>query len=139
MIKVLLHVILSFCSFTYLNIFLSYLQKNDHYSHILKTTRFSTTYFLYLRILTGKKHPQIKLQRFWKAWIWRFGWLLPQSSLYKVFKLKQNFWKDKIVTGKTPFFVMGQFSNLHSFCLNIGFWQRSFLWKCCVFNLSTFK
>ena len=26
-----------------------------------------------LRIITGKKHPQIKLQHLWKVWVWTFG------------------------------------------------------------------
>ena len=24
-------------------------------------------------------------------------------------------------------------------CLDIGFWQSSFVWRCCIFNLSTFN
>ena len=36
-------------------------------------------------------------------------------------KLKQNFQKRKVVTGKTQFFVIGQFCTCHSICLNIGF------------------
>ena len=61
-----------------------------------------------LRKLTGKKHPQIKFQRFWKVWTWTFGWLVHQIiSLYEVLKLKQNFRKTKVVTGETPLFVIG--------------------------------
>ena len=45
-----------------------------------------------LRILTGKKHPQIKLQRLQKVGIWAFGSLVHQiNSSWKVLKLKQNF------------------------------------------------
>ena len=52
--------------------------------------------FCMLRILTGKKHPQIKLQSFQKVWIWRLGWLVNQINfLYKVLKVKQNFRKNK--------------------------------------------
>ena len=58
------------------------------------------------------------------------------NSLYEVLKVKQNFQK-KTVTGKTPFFVIGSFCIPHSICLSIGFWQSSFVYKCCVFNLST--
>ena len=58
-----------------------------------------------------------------KVWIWIFGWLLRQiNSLYEVLKMKQNFRKIKIVTGKTSFFVIGPFCIHHSTCLNIGFW-----------------
>ena len=39
------------------------------------------------------------------------------------------FIKIKVVTGKTPFFVTGAFCTPHSICLNIGFWQGSFVWK----------
>ena len=34
---------------------------------------------------------------------------------------KQKFYKNKVVTGKTPFFVIVQFCTLYSICLNIGF------------------
>ena len=65
---------------------------------------------LFLRILTGKKHPQIKLQRFRKLWISTLRWLVHQiNCLYEVLKLKQNFRKNKGVTGKTPLFVIGSF------------------------------
>ena len=39
----------------------------------------------------------------------------------KVLKLKQNFQKNKVVTGKTPFSVIGPFCSYHYICLNIGF------------------
>ena len=81
------------------------------------------------RILTWKKHPQIKLQRLQKVWIWTFGWLVYQvNSLYVVLKLKQNVRKNKTVAGKTLFFAIGPFCTPHSICLNIGFWQSSFVW-----------
>ena len=63
----------------------------------------------HLRILTGKKHGV-------------FGSLLHQiNSVEEVLKLKQNFQKNKVVTGKTPFFVTGPFRTYHSICLNIDF------------------
>ena len=69
----------------------------------------------YLRILTGKKHCQIKLQRLQKVGIWAFGSLVHQiNSLKEVLKLKQNLQKNKVVTGKIPFFVIGPFCNHHS-------------------------
>ena len=34
-------------------------------------------------------------------------------------KLKQNFQKNKAVTGKTPFFVIGPFFTQHSICLKL--------------------
>ena len=78
---------------------------------------------VFLRILTRKKHPQIKFQRFRKVWLWAFQWLVHQiNSLYEVFKLKQNFRKNKVVTGKTPFLVIGPLCTPQSICLNIGFW-----------------
>ena len=50
-------------------------------------------------ILSGKKHPQIKLQRFPKQWIWTFGWLVYQiNSICKILHLKQNFRKNKVTT-----------------------------------------
>ena len=74
-----------------------------------------------LRILTGKKHSQIKLQCFYKVWISTFGWLVHQlNSLREINKLKQNFPKIKAVTGKTPFFVIYPFCTPNS--ISPGFW-----------------
>ena len=75
----------------------------------------------WLRILTVKKHHQIKLKRLRKVWIWTFEWLVHQiSDLYEVLKLKQIFRKNKLVTGKPPFSVIGPFSSPH-ICVNSGF------------------
>ena len=62
-----------------------------------------------------------------------------KSSLYTFFELQQNFRRNEAVTCKTPFFLIGLFCPPHSICLNIGFWQRSFVWKCYVFNIITFN
>ena len=51
-------------------------------------------------------------------------WVVDTSNqvfIGAVLKLKQNFQKNKVVTGKTPFFVIGSFCSHHSICLNIGF------------------
>ena len=86
-----------------------------------------------------KKDPK-KLQRLRKVWIWRFGSLANQINSFKeVLQLKQKFKKNKVVTGKTSFFVIGPLCTHHSVCLNIGFWYDSFIWKCWVFNLGAFK
>ena len=54
------------------------------------------------RTLSGKKHPQIKLQRFPKQWIWTFGWLVYQiNSICKILHLKQNFRKNKVTTAES--------------------------------------
>ena len=93
-----------------------------------------------LRILTGKKHPKIKLQRLGKKRIWTFGSLVHQINFFEeVLKLEKIFKKNKVVAGKTPFFAMGPFCSRHSICLNIGFWQSSFEWKWCASNLSRFN
>ena len=64
-----------------------------------------------LRIVTEKKHPQMG--------IWTFEWLVHQiNSLCEVLKLKQFFWKNKVVTGKTPFFVIGPFYTPYSIPAN---------------------
>ena len=76
-------------------------------------------YIQLLRILTGKKHPQIKLQHFRKVWIWTFGWLVHQiNPLYEILELKQNFWKNKVIFGKTPLFLVDPFCTSHSICLH---------------------
>ena len=69
----------------------------------------------FLRILTEKKHRQIKLQRLQKVGIWAFGSLVHQTnSLQEVLKQKQYFRKNKVVTRKTPFFVIGPFCTDYS-------------------------
>ena len=76
----------------------------------------------YLRILTEKKHGQIKLQHLKKVRIWTFGWLVHQiNSIYEILKPKQNLKKNKVVTGKTSFLVTGLLCTPHSICLNMGF------------------
>ena len=75
-----------------------------------------------LWIRAGKKHLQIKLQRFQNVLIWSFGWLIHQiSSLYEALKLKQKFRNNQVVTGKSPFFGTGPFHTPYLICLNIGF------------------
>ena len=51
-----------------------------------------------------------------------FGHWYIKSTLYKRFKnkLKQKFQNNKVVTGKTPFFV-SSFCTHHSICLNVSF------------------
>ena len=44
-------------------------------------------------------------------------------------KTEANFPKYKVVTGKTPLFVICPFCSRYSICLNIGFGQSSFQWK----------
>ena len=74
-----------------------------------------------LRILTGNKDPQIKLNPFRKVWIWTFGWLIHQiNSLYEILKLRFFFRNTKVVTGKTPFFTIGPFCNPILFVLTLA-------------------
>ena len=73
-------------------------------------------YFFSLRILTEKKHRQMELQRLQKVQIW----VQQINSLYEVLKLKQNFQKNKVVTGITLFFLIGPLCSHHFICLNIG-------------------
>ena len=42
------------------------------------------------------------------------------NSLYEVLKLKQNFRKTKVVTGKTQFFVKGPSCTPYSICLTLA-------------------
>ena len=69
--------------------------------------------------------------------IWLVGAISTQlfiigSSTETKFSEKKN-----VVTGKTLFSVIDPFCTAHSNCLNIGFWQSSFVCKCCILNLST--
>ena len=106
---------------------------------------------------TGKNYPQIKLQRFWQVWIWTLRWLIHHiNSLHKVLKLKQNFRKCKVVTGKNPFFMWYNMPILYSYlasdrevlCGRVAFsvlvlstkkWYFSFLKRNCVFQKNCFK
>ena len=91
------------------------LQKN----HSIKAN-FNLTTQATLKILIWKKHCQIKLQRLQKVRTWALGLLVHQiNSLEEVLRLKQNFQKNKVVTGKTSLF--GPFYTHHSICFNIGF------------------
>ena len=60
------------------------------------------------------------------------------NSLQEVLILKQNFQKYWSSHWQNFVFVIGSFWTPHSICIKIGCWQGSSVWKCCVFNLSTF-
>ena len=95
---------------------------------VFKSSRSSVfTKQLFSRILTGKKLRQIKLQRFQKVQIWVFGLLVQQINSLKEVLTETKFSKNKVVTGKTPFFMIGPFCSHHFICLNIGFWHGSFV------------
>ena len=67
-----------------------------------RTFLISVAFKSILKKLTGKKYSKVKLQRFRKVWIWTFGWLIHQTNpVCEDPKLKQNFRKGKVVTGKT--------------------------------------
>ena len=74
-----------------------------------------------LRMLTGTRRAQINALNAFEKYEYGYlsGWDI-KSTLYK------GFFK-KIVTGKTPFYVMGSFCTSHAICLNNGFWQSSFV------------
>ena len=67
-----------------------------------------------LRILTGKKHHQIKLQCLQKVWIWAFESFVPLINLLKLSSYCENS-------------VLCDRSILHS--PFIGFWYGSFAWQ----------
>ena len=69
-----------------------------------------------------EKVPPNETPELTKVQIWAFGLLVQQiNSLEEVLKLKQNFQKNKEVSGKTPFSLIGPFCSHHFICLNIGF------------------
>ena len=90
-----------------------------------------------LRKLTWKKYSQIKLPRLRKVWYEHLSSWYINFSLYKRFLYWNKIFKNKVVTGKTWSFVIHPFCTPHSICLNLSFWQSSFVWKYYVFNLST--
>ena len=117
MLKHFTHLVRGQISFHYLVLFFYYLALYSRHPEI---------YFHFhchmLKDTHREKHPKIKLQRFQKIRIWTFVSLVHQiNSFEEVLKLKQIFQKDKVVTGKTPRFMIGPFCSRHSICLNIGF------------------
>ena len=65
-----------------------------------------------------------------KVWIWTFGWLASQINiLYDILKLKHNFRKNKVVTGKTLLFVIGPFWTPSSIYLTSMVSDRAVLYK----------
>ena len=46
--------------------------------------------------------------------------------------IETKFSKNKVTIGKTAFSVMGPLSNPHSICLNLGFYEGSFVWMLCL-------
>ena len=94
---------------------------------------------LFLRILTGKKLCEIKLQLLQKVQIWVFGLLVQQINSLKEVLTETKFSKNEVVTGKTPLFLIDPFCSHNVICFNISFWHGSFEWKRCVFNLSAFN
>ena len=68
-----------------------------------------------------EKAPSNKTSALTKVQVWALGSLVHQiNSIQETLKLKQNFQKNKVVAGKTPFFMMGPFCTHHSICLNVG-------------------
>ena len=80
---------------------------------------------LYLLAITSQcreKAPSNKtpaLTKIMNMDIWVVGTL--NQLFVRVPKLKQIFQKNKVVTGKAPFFAIGPFCTHHSICLNTGF------------------
>ena len=49
------------------------------------------------------------------------------------------FQKNRVVSGKAPFFEVGTFCMPQSISLTIGFWLGKFIWKGWVFNFNSFQ
>ena len=96
--------------------------KKLHDDLFVKSPFLVTSWTCDLKILTGKKTPSIKTPALTKSKntsIWVVG-------TSEVFKLKETFQKNKVVTGKVPLFGIGPFYTYQSTCLNIGIWYGSF-------------
>ena len=68
--------------------------------------------------------------------IWVIGTL--NNLFIRGFHTQIKYSKNKVVSDKTPLFVIGPFCIRNSICINIGFGQGNFVRKCCVFLYSTF-
>lgn len=68
---------------------------------------------------TAPSNESLTLSKSMNTDIWVLG---TSNKLFtRGFKLKQSFVKNKVITDKTPFFVIGQFCTPHPICFNIGF------------------
>ena len=76
---------------------------------------------LSLRILAGKIHYQIKLKCLQKVWICIGSYTQIKFSKKQNSQCQKCILCDRVICSS------------HSICLNIGFWQGSFAWKCCAF------
>ena len=54
-----------------------------------------------------------------------------QLFMRRSYTQKNKFFLKTGVIGKTPVFVIALFCTRYSIFVNIGFWQGSFVWKCC--------
>ena len=114
-----------------------------HYMCLGKNTEISKFYFegnTFVKDTHREKTPSNKSPELTKSMnmnIWVVG--TSNALSIKGSYSEEKFSKNKEVTGKPPFFVIGPFCTSHSICLNTSFWQGSFVWKCCVFNRSTFN
>ena len=68
--------------------------------------------------------------------IWEIG-ALNQSFMRRSYNEIKFSLKQKLISGRFAFFVIGQFCTHHSIYLNIDFLQLSFVWNCCAFSSST--
>ena len=111
--------------------------------NLLKTSwrRVTKTNILVLTKTSWRRLEDAWLRRICSSWsrcledvFWRQRQKTSSMRLQDVFIKMNVCWE--VVTGKTPFFVVGSFCSHHSVCLNIGFWQSIFAWKWCAFNLS---
>ena len=69
--------------------------------------------------------------------IWIVGTVNQLLIIVSYTEIKSS--KNEVVSGKSPFFVISPFCTPCLTYRNIGFWQDSFVWKCCAFILSTLK
>ena len=75
-----------------------------------------------LGILTKKKRLKLNSSTYEKYKHGHLGRQYIKLTLFKRFQNCNRFSKkNKVVTGKTPLFVIGPFCSCHSICLNIGF------------------
>ena len=83
---------------------------------------FVTTVIGDLRILIRKKAPSNKIPALTKSRNMDIYVVSTSNQLFiRGSSTNTKFSKNKVVAGKTPFFVTGPFCTHHSTCLNIGF------------------
>ena len=104
-----------------------YKSKKHYFIHFRRLFLKLIYLFIRLKNTHREKVPSIKtpaLRKSTNTGVWAVRTL--NQLFMRFLNWNKTFKKNKVVTGKTPFSVIGSSWSYHSICLNIGFWYGSF-------------